>query len=82
VRRGTTAAAAAGLTLPIEPAPEAWAQHHLTVRKHLELPDNEMVFAGMSVGYEDPDARINAMRADRAPAHEFLAVHAPSAGKL
>ena len=56
-------------------AAEAWAEHHLTVRKHLGFPENEMLFCGMAVGYRDPDAPINALVSDRAPLEEVLQIH-------
>jgi len=61
---------------------EAWAQHHVTVRKHLRLPDHEMLFAGMAVGFEDVGAPINRMRADRAELREFLTVHGAATSRL
>jgi hypothetical protein len=44
---------------------------HRTVRDFLKLPDNLMIYSGMSVGYEDPDAPINGWRSPREPLEAF-----------
>ena len=41
-------------------AQAAWAAMPKTVRAHLELPPELMIFCGISMGYADPDAPINA----------------------
>jgi hypothetical protein len=38
---------------------------HRTVRDLLKLPDHLMIYSGMAVGYEDPDAPINGWRSPR-----------------
>lgn len=53
-------------------AQEAWAMWHKTIGEFLELPDNLMVFAGMSLGYADTGHPINSWRSDRADPSEFL----------
>lgn len=45
---------------------EAWTRFTKTVGSALELPDNEQVYCGMSLGYADPDAPLNSMRTERA----------------
>jgi nitroreductase len=50
---------------------QAWVSFHRTVREFLKLPDNLMVYSGMSVGYEDPDAPINGWRSPREPLEAF-----------
>jgi hypothetical protein len=33
----------------------------------VNLPDDHMLFAGMGLGYRDPDAPINTLKTDRDP---------------
>lgn len=44
----------------------AWAAMPRTVRAHLQLPPELMVYCGISLGYADPDAPINKTRTSRA----------------
>jgi nitroreductase len=44
---------------------QAWVAFHKTVRAHLALPEDWMVYSGLSLGYENPDAAINRWRAPR-----------------
>jgi nitroreductase len=44
----------------------AWASMHKTVRAHLELPEEWMVFCGISLGYADPSQPINGLVTERA----------------
>jgi nitroreductase len=46
---------------------EYWARYPQTVAKFLSLPDDHMLFSGMALGYGDPDAPINRLRASRDP---------------
>jgi nitroreductase len=50
---------------------QAWVSFHRTVRDFLKLPDNLMIYSGMAVGYEDPDAPINGWRSPREPLEAF-----------
>ncbi|MBS0247546.1 MAG: nitroreductase [Proteobacteria bacterium] len=50
---------------------QAWVSFHRTVREFLSLPDHLMVYSGMALGYEDPDAPINRWRSPRAPVDEW-----------
>jgi len=50
---------------------EAWAVWHRVIREHLKVPENEMVFCGMALGYADESAPVNALVSDRAPLEEF-----------
>lgn len=50
---------------------EGWSLFHKTVREHLRLPDDLMLFCGVALGHADPDAPINRVRAERAPLAEF-----------
>jgi nitroreductase len=57
-------------------AQECWAVYPQTIRRFLGTPQERMLFTGMSIGYEDTAEPSNAVRADRAPADEWLRVHA------
>lgn len=46
---------------------EYWARYPQTVARFLKLPQDQMLFAGMALGFRDPDAPINRMVADRDP---------------
>ncbi len=46
-------------------AQESWSQWPLTIAEFLELPSEEMVFAGMALGYADRSASINTVRTRR-----------------
>jgi nitroreductase len=50
---------------------QAWVAFHRTVRKHLELPEEWMVYSGMSVGYADEAAPINQWRSPREAVENF-----------
>ncbi len=50
---------------------QAWVAFHKTVRAHLGLPDGWMVYSGLALGYEDPEAPINRWRAPREPLESF-----------
>jgi len=50
---------------------EAWARMRTPLAAHFSLPDNEMIYCGMALGYADPNAPVNALRSDRAPVDEF-----------
>jgi len=50
---------------------EAWQTRQKTVAAHLGLPDDEQLYCGMALGYEDDTAPINAMRASRVDLDEF-----------
>lgn len=45
---------------------EAWANWHKTLTQMLSIPDSEMVFCGLALGYEDTSAAVNTLRSDRA----------------
>lgn len=50
---------------------EAWAMVRDTLHGHFELPDEELVYCGIALGYADPDAVVNSLRTARAPVDEF-----------
>ncbi|MEM7212148.1 MAG: nitroreductase family protein [Pseudomonadota bacterium] len=43
----------------------AWIPFQAAIRKHLEIPDDEDIVSGMSLGYADPDAIENTLISDR-----------------
>jgi nitroreductase len=50
----------------------SWTAFHSIVRRELAIPDNLMLYCGLSIGYADPDAPVNAVIADRADAADIL----------
>lgn len=49
----------------------AWAAMHRTVRAHLSLPEEFIVFCGVSLGYADPSQPINGLITERAALEEI-----------
>lgn len=52
-------------------AQEAWSGMYKTVSTHLDLPDNQMLYCGMALGYPDTNAPINTLVTDRAGVSDF-----------
>jgi nitroreductase len=50
---------------------QAFAQYHRIIEEQLQLPPERMVVCGMSLGWADPAARVNALHTERAPVAEF-----------
>jgi nitroreductase len=50
---------------------ESWASWPQTIAQHLRLPDELMLFAGMSLGYRDPAHPLNGYRTGREPLSEI-----------
>ncbi len=50
---------------------EAWARLRKPLHEHFALPDNEMVYCGMALGYADPIRPVNTLRSDRASVDEI-----------
>lgn len=48
-------------------AQEYWSVRHNAVSSFVGAPENEMLFCGMAIGYEDRDAPINTLRSERMP---------------
>jgi nitroreductase len=46
-------------------AQEAWSRFPVTLARHLDLPDEEMLFSGMALGYRDQAHPINSLRTAR-----------------
>jgi nitroreductase len=53
---------------------EAWAVWHRIIRDYLSVPENEMVFCGMGIGYADDEHPVNALVSDRAGLEEYVIV--------
>ncbi|RHW18803.1 nitroreductase [Sphingomonas gilva] len=49
---------------------EAWAMWPRSVRAHVPIPEEHILYAGMSIGWADPAAPANRTRAERAPIEE------------
>lgn len=52
-------------------AQEAWALWHKTVGEFAGIPEHQMLFCGLALGYADEDSAVNSLRSERAPLHEF-----------
>lgn len=50
---------------------EAWSLWGKTLRRVVGIPEHELVFCGVSLGYADDQAPINALRTERATLDEF-----------
>ena len=49
----------------------AFTQFHRVIREHLQLPENEMVVCGMSLGFADASRIENTLVTEREPASSF-----------
>jgi nitroreductase len=52
-------------------AQAAWRHYHDIIRPLCEIPDNEIVVCGMSLGYADEDAPANKLVTEREPVESF-----------
>ena len=50
---------------------EAWAVWSPSLHDYLGLPDSDMLFCGMAIGYMDETSPINGLRTERATLKEF-----------
>ncbi|RED18446.1 nitroreductase [Pontivivens insulae] len=55
---------------------EAWSVQHETVSRFCDVAPNLMLFAGLAIGYADPDADVNELVTERADAQEWMTHHA------
>ncbi len=53
----------------------AFAQFQRVIAASLQLPDNEQVLCGLSLGYEDSAAVENSLRTERAPLEAWASFH-------
>jgi len=44
---------------------EAWSTIDSTVRSELNIPDSQLVWCGVAIGYADKSKPVNSLRADR-----------------
>jgi nitroreductase len=49
----------------------AFTPFHRIVRRHLAIPDDEIMLCGMALGHIDPTAAANALNTDRVPVSGF-----------
>ncbi len=52
-------------------AQEYWSVRHGAIASFVGAPENEMLFCGMSIGYADPAAPVNALRSERMPLDQW-----------
>jgi nitroreductase len=50
---------------------EAWSMWGQTIRERVGVPDDELVFCGIALGYAVPDSAVNQLRSERASVDEF-----------
>lgn len=50
---------------------EAWATLRTPLAAHFGLPNEEMIYSGMALGYADESAPVNTLRSDRASVDEI-----------
>jgi nitroreductase len=50
---------------------QSFSKYHRIVRRHVPIPDDDILVCGMALGYADPDAAVNQLVPDRAPVSEF-----------
>ncbi|MBV1915276.1 MAG: nitroreductase [Pseudomonadales bacterium] len=53
-------------------AQEAWAIWHKSITEFVDIPDEQMLFCGMALGYMDTSAPINNLVTDRADLDEIV----------
>lgn len=54
---------------------EFWAIYANTVERFLGVPENQMLFCGIALGYRDEAAPVNGLRTTRAPFDEWCTMH-------
>lgn len=54
---------------------ESWAAWTPLIVEILKIPDNEMLFCGMSIGYEDPNHPLAKLKSPRVPLSEIVSFH-------
>lgn len=50
---------------------EAWSLWGKSIREFTGIPEEELIFCGVALGYADPDAAINELFTERAPLEAF-----------
>ena len=52
-------------------AQEAWSMKQDSVSKFVQADDDDMLFCGMSIGYQDKDAPVNSLKSNRRDIDEW-----------
>ncbi len=52
-------------------AQESWAQWYATIARHIDPPEELLLFCGLALGYMDEQAPVNRLRTERAGIDEF-----------
>ncbi len=50
---------------------QAFARYHKVIRKHLQIPESQIVVCGMALGHADPDEPANRLQTVREPVNRF-----------
>lgn len=50
---------------------EAWGALRPSLARHFQLPETELVYCAMALGYADPNAKVNTLRSERAAVDDF-----------
>jgi len=53
---------------------EFWAMLRESLHRHFALPDTDLVYCGMALGYPDPAAPVNQLRSARVAVEEFASL--------
>lgn len=51
---------------------EAWSVYGKTIRDHLGLDDEQIIYSGLAIGWRDAEAPVNTFPVDRAPLDEVV----------
>ncbi|MFA7503684.1 MAG: nitroreductase [Burkholderiaceae bacterium] len=54
---------------------ECWSRYPETIGRFIDIPAERMLFAGMSIGYRNPEHPVNSLVTTRAPLEEFVRFH-------
>jgi nitroreductase len=54
---------------------ECWAMRARSIAAFLGVPNTEMIYCGMALGYPDPSEPVNRLRSARAGLEEFVTFH-------
>ena len=52
-------------------AQEAWSMKHDSVSKFVKADESDILFCGMSIGYNDDNAPVNSLRSERRPLKDW-----------
>ena len=53
----------------------AWNQYWSVTRRVLNVPEEDYIVCGLSLGYADPDAPVNSLVSEREPVEAFATFH-------